>query len=326
MRRLRWLSLGLVALVMLLLAPTLWREREQLMSFEWHIAPLWLVFAGLMHAVTMGWSFVVWHLTVRRLAGVAAPGLRADFSIYYTTLLARRIPGSVWYAAGRVWLYERVGVGRSVTLAALVLEAAIIFVSGVVFVLGLLPLADSGENRLSPLLASIPSWLLPLGVVVGLVVLWPGVLERLINWVRAWRHLDALSFNVGYLDLVVWVGLTLIVWLAAGLGFYGVVRFVYPAPLTDLAPLLLISTISILVGFISFLLPFIPLAKEFAMSLLLTAFVPLPVAIVVTILYRVVWTACDALWALIAGHFGNVALLEPGPTAAGESVSPAPQP
>lgn len=62
------------------------------------------------------------------------------------------------------------------------------------------------------------------------------------------------------------------------------------------------------------------------MSLLLAAFVPLPVAIVVTILYRVVWTACDALWALLAGHFGNVALLEPDPTVAGESVSPATQP
>lgn len=304
MRRLRWLSLGLAVVVMLVLAPALWREREQLRTFEWHIAPAWLIFACLMHWVTMGWSFVVWHLSVRRLAGEAAPGLHTDFSIYYTTLLARRIPGGIWYAAGRVWLYERVGVGRTTTLAAVVLEAAILFVAGVMFFLGLLPLVDSGAGPLSTWLASIPPWLPPLGMLAGLVILWPGVLESAINRVRRWRGLDEVRFNVGYLDLVLWVGLNLIVWLAAGLGFYGVVRFVYPAPLADLPPLLLINTIAILIGFLSFIVPFLPLAKEFAMSLLLAAFMPLPVAVVVTILYRVVWTANDALWAIAAGHLG----------------------
>ncbi len=305
MRRVRWISLALTAVVLALLARLLWNQRDQLLSYPWQVHWPWLVFASLMHASTMGWSFLVWHLSLRRLAGRDGPSLRTNFVIYYPTLLARRVPGTVWYAAGRVWLYEQQGVARPITLVALALESAIIFLAGVLFFAMLLPFIGPGDSALTAWLASIPPWLALLGIVGALVVIWPGLLEWVMNWLRRRMGLPPLHLGIGYRDLLGWLGLTLIVWLTAGLGFYGIVNVVYPAG-TDLLPaMLFIHTTAVLLGIVSFLVPVLPLVKEVTMTVLLAAYMPLPVTIVVAILYRVWWTLNDAAWALGASQLGQ---------------------
>ena len=296
----RWVTLGMVVIVLGLVGQMLYRERAQLLAYPWRIQAPFLLLAFLGHACAIHLTFVVWGLLVGRLAGSANPGWRTHLSIYYPTALAKRIPGTVWYAAGRVVMYERAGVATALTLAALVLEMTLITIAGIIFFLLMLPLGGVGQGAALASLRAVPVWIPVALIVAALGLSWPGVLERLLNWGRARLGRPPVRLTVGYQDILLWLGLNLLVWLTAGVGFFGVVSIIYPAPWADLAPMMLIITLASLFSIVSFLVPVLPMVREATVSVLLAAYMPLSVAIVVAILYRVVWTLCDLFWAVVA--------------------------
>jgi glycosyltransferase 2 family protein len=304
------LPLALAAIVLALVGQLLYSERASLLAYPWQIHWPYLALASLGHALATGGTFLVWHSLMRRLAGPTAPDWRANFAIYYTTTLAKRIPGTVWYAAGRVWLYEQVGVGMSLTLVALVLESAVLFLAGVLFLLMLLPFAWAWPGVAALSLSSLPAWLPPALVGLVLALLWPGVLEWGINLVRRRLGRETLRLQVSYRDLLAWTALNLGVWLAAGVGFFGVVNVVYPVPLSDLGLMLLIGTLAVLFGLVSFVVPVLPVVKEATIAALLALYMPLAVALVVAIIYRLWWTLNDAAWALLASRLAPPSTLD----------------
>ncbi len=296
----RWVTLGMVVIVLGLVGQMLYRERAQLLAYPWRIQAPFLLLGFLGHAFAIHATFVVWGLMVGRLAGQADPGWRVHFSIYYPTTLAKRIPGTVWYAAGRVVMYERAGVPSALTLAALVLEMALITIAGIIFFLLMLPLGGQGQGAALASLRAVPTWIPGLLIVAGLALSWPGVLEGLLNWGRRRLGRPTIRLAVGYQDILLYLGLDLLVWLIAGVGFFGVVSIIYPAPWSDLAPMMMIITLASLFSIVSFLVPVLPMVREATVSVLLAAYMPLSVAVVVAILYRLVWTLCDLFWALVA--------------------------
>lgn len=301
-RLVRWATAVMVAVVLLIVARLLYRERETLLAFPWTWNIPFLVLSWIMHGLTMVGTFYVWRTMLRRLSGTDSLAVRPDFSIYFTTTLAKRIPGTVWYAAGRVWLYERLGIRSSPTLAALVLEMAVIYLSGVVFVLLLLPVSVSAASATLLPLGQTSLWLGALILGCGTLIVWPGALERVINLARRRLGRDEVRLTVGPRDLMVWLAVDLLVWVAAGLGFYGVVGAVYPVGPADVVPLMLICAIGVLAGAVTFLFPFLPVVKEATITVLLATMMPAPVALVIAILFRIAWTVYDALWALVASR------------------------
>src|SRR4051812_34720760 len=94
----RWqklLPVALAAVVLALVAQVLYKERDQLLAYPWHIQWPYLLLASFGHALALGGTFLIWHAMIGRLAGPSAPHWRTDFTIYYTTTLAKRIPGTV---------------------------------------------------------------------------------------------------------------------------------------------------------------------------------------------------------------------------------------
>ncbi|MFN8472908.1 MAG: hypothetical protein U0822_12015 [Anaerolineae bacterium] len=309
------LSLVVLAIVLGLLAVIVYRDRDQLAAYPWQPQPVYIALASIAHSISLGITFFAWDRMLRRLAPQGGSSFRTNFAIYYTTSLAKRIPGTVWYAAGRVALYERLSVGPSLTMAALVYESALVFLSGLLAILLLVPFAlRAGIGGVLTLPG--PTTLAALAVILGLmlVLMWPGTLERLINLARRILKRDAIQVQARHRDIVFWTALYLGANLVgAAIGFYCIVNIVYPIPPSQFAPIALIGTISVVVGLISFLVPFVPLAREASVTLLLTAYLPLPVTLIAAILFRVVWTVNDAVWAMLAYRIGQTdATVVPG--------------
>ncbi len=300
------LSLAALVIVLALLAGLVYRDREQLAGYPWQPQPIYIVLASIAHSVSLAITFLAWHRMMRRLSPQGGGSLRTNFAIYYTTSLAKRIPGAVWYAAGRVALYERLGVNASFTMAALVYESALVFLAGMPTIALLVAPAlraglASSFTMPGPLALTVVAAL----AVLMLALMWPGTLERLINVTRRALRRPSVEVRVGHWDVLSWLALYVAAHLVgAGIGFFCIVNIVYPVPVAQFAPIALIGVASVVIGLISFLLPFIPLAREASITVLLTAYLPLPMTLIVAILFRLIWTVNDVVWAMLAYRIG----------------------
>lgn len=172
-RRLRGIYLLILFAVIVWLV---WNRRSSLSTLFGSARPWMIVAAVLLSFGMVGWSSVFWTASLRSLGqdvttkSVLMAGTRS--------LFARYIPGSVWYAAGRIALLRSDGVGAT----ALAVTAALEIITSIIvaFTLGLTLVAATG---------TIPGgmwWAVPVVGLVGLVLSRPA-LNRLLGWVgRRW--------------------------------------------------------------------------------------------------------------------------------------------
>jgi uncharacterized membrane protein YbhN (UPF0104 family) len=273
-----------------------WRE---LASYHWRIAVWPLVGAWALFAGTLALAIAAWRRILRALG--ANTTLWQDVRIYCTANLAHRLPTPVWFVAGRVLLAGDVGVPIAVTSMAVLYEWVVSFAAGVAVALLALPLVPSR--------ALLP-WqrLLSVGVAVGClaVVVQPRVLTSLAKWVARRLGRETLTVPaVGYREMGCWVLLWMGAWLLSGIMYFLLAKAVYPLGAHVLLPATMIWAASGVIGRVAAFVPGGMLLREFSMAVLLSAYMPLSVAVVVAVLARV-WAALnDFLWFVLVASLGD---------------------
>lgn len=137
---------------------------------------VWL--AGTMLAAAV-WGFMLRQLNV-------APGFFFNLQVYAVSSLARKLPGTIWYAVSRVALYHQRGYARTPVIAALVMEVVALAMAGcIALLLGL----GLGAGAV-PWLSRIPGlgrqevlWLVPVAV---LALIW--VQPAVVKWFSDRQH------------------------------------------------------------------------------------------------------------------------------------------
>jgi hypothetical protein len=169
----------------------------------------WLIVAWISSFGLLWWGAAFWSSAMRAL-GSPLPVARA-VQASARSLLARYIPGSVWYAVGRVGLLAKEGfdAARLTTTAALEIATSIV----VVFCLGTATLGIAG---------ALPGgnwWLIP-SLAAASIALSRPVVNRAIGWWsgRTGRPIPELS-GASYVRFALWmVGYW--IWAAATFSFY----------------------------------------------------------------------------------------------------------
>lgn len=284
-------SIALVVLAFLGLA--IFREWEVLLSFPWQLNWTFLAWQPLIHSLALGSMFLAWHLMMSRLAAVN--DWRLNFSIFSITMVARRVPIPMWYAGGRLYLYRKQGVSMKIVLNATILEVALIVVAGVICYVLLLPLYSN--------LPSWPWWIPAAGIgafVVALIVR-PSLLIDLVNIALRLFKRSPLQASISRGDLLSWELAYLSTWFMDGIGLFLVVSALVVAP-PSLPDVIGISSISALVGLLTLILPGGFGIKELTMGALLSPWMPVSAGIVIALVYRILLTSVEFLWALV-GHW-----------------------
>lgn len=216
--------------------------------------------------------------------------------IYCVTAITRRLPGTVWYMLGRIVLYERLQVARSVTALAGGVEFAAIILGGLLVALVTWPIVLSGRG-INPL------WFL-LGLIPGGLILNPITLRRVLNRLNP----QSAALDVRYRHLLGWVFLYAGIWCGGGVILFVLTTTIHPLPLALLPAMIGVWATA---GLVATLLSFVPLGlgQELTLTALLSAYVGTPEAIVIALLMRGVLTINEALWALIAGLLGLTRLV-----------------
>ncbi len=274
-QRRRTLLLGLVLglLSVAMLAYLVYRERDAFSTFDWQLDWRALVVAFALMLVGLIMAGLVWA-SMMRTFGSPLPFSR-HIRYYLVSHLARRLPGTVWYVAGRGYLYKQHGESLRLVTMASSLELVLMIVAGAVVTLALW----SYMLRTLPLV-----YLIALGItiLVGLVAVQPSS----VRWMLRKLGLDATPV-AGYRHMILWLSLYVGIWIIGGLMFYAIVYSVTRAPLIHLPFVIgswtLVGTLSVLVFFLPNNLGF----TEIGLSLLLSTFLPSSVAVVVAVLSRI---------------------------------------
>jgi hypothetical protein len=251
--------------------------------------------AGLVYAGDLALAIIGWGLIVGTLGEVW--DWPQHFRIYCITSVTRRLPGTMWYMLGRIVMYERLRVARSVTAIAGGVEFAATILGGLLVAIITWPIALSGR-QINPL------WFVA-GLLLGALLINPPMLRAVLRRISP----QSAPLDLRYRQLFGWMLLYACVWCGGGGVLYVLTNTIHPLPLTMLATLIGIWATS---GLVSLLLSFIPFGlgiQELALSALLAPYVGGPEAIVIALLMRGVLTINEVLWALIAGLLGLTGLL-----------------
>lgn len=270
-------ALLMAALTMGVLGALLWRDRELLLSHDWQIRWQPLVGALALFGVGLLMAAAVWADIMAALG--SRLGAATHIRYYCLTQLTKRLPGTLWYVAGRGYLYGRQGDSLGLVTVASGVELAVSVLAGALVSLGfwaVSALEVGSEQR----------WALAALAAAGLVLVHP----RLIGWVMA-RVGRQLPVSLPMARLLVWVIGYALIWVIGGLILNLAIRALLPD--IDLAGAQtwayvigawsLVGVLSVTVFFLPSNLGF----NEVGLSLLLARILPSSFAVFVAVFVRV---------------------------------------
>ncbi len=266
----------------------LYSNWQELAQYEWNIDYRYLLASSAIYPVSFLLIASVWSLVISRLGGFS--DYFRNLQIYCYSGLTKYIPGTFWYVLGRAYFYEKEGIAKSLTALGSLWELALAAFSGLAVYLCLM--MYSGQVHTGPL-----NYLLLLLVPLGFVVLYPSGSSAALKY-----FLKKRAGNISLIrsrDALAWIALYALAWLLGGLAFYLQVNMIFPVPLARLPA---VASFLVISGVISQLAFFIPAGlgiREVSLSLLLSAYVPFGIAVVIALVFRLWMTLSEVFWTLV---------------------------
>jgi hypothetical protein len=172
---------------------------QQLRGYEWQITPVYLALGLVMYLGSLLLAGFTWHRLIastdRRVQR------RKNIKFFLQSNLAKRVPGLVWYALGRLYLYEREGVAKSLVAMALTLEL-------VTMIAGTALLYFASFWSVPSAIPSLRPWwlVLPVAVLIAIMALAAGVYPELtrldvVPVINSWAGAALVAYAVLFLPL-----------------------------------------------------------------------------------------------------------------------------
>lgn len=268
-------------------------------TFQWNLWLLGLAFVGFMlQELSYG---LIWQAILARLGHRL--DLRLCLRIYLASEFVRYIPGNVWHVLTRILWAGKYGVSRPIAFASMTIELITKLAAGaLVFAVSLLFWHDLGVGAINQVSTINQA---PMVVIVGvamilalLVVLYPRVLNWLLNLALHLLKRDPVILTLRYVDILLIALAWSVSWLVAGSAFYVLLLALWPGtPLVALPICIGIYAIAWDIGFVSFITPSGLGFREAAIVGLFALALPLPAGLgtIMAFLSRLVSTLAELI-------------------------------
>jgi uncharacterized membrane protein YbhN (UPF0104 family) len=274
------------------LGKTLVNNLEQVRNFEWDLDLVPLAFSFLFLIVSLTISVLAW-MKILLLFGIRLP-FDQGFKIMFVSSPAKYVPGKIWLYLSQVYLAQKAKISKSVALFSTFLLFAGYSLGGLlVFVISLFL-----WHRFPPLLVSFGA-LVFLSLFSILFSSWfLNLVLRILKRISA-RFREGLipeklraSGRIGHIGQIIL--LLTADWVVFGVGVYFLVNSFYHITISQTIILCGIFAISVISGMVSFFVPAGLGVREGVQSYLLALFIPVSVAILISLVMRV-WVALGEL-------------------------------
>jgi glycosyltransferase 2 family protein len=243
---------------------------------------------------------LMWHSLMSAICGVG--DRRLNLRVYALSAIAKRIPGTIWYVVGRTALYSERAVPKSLTVSATVLEAVLVVVAG-------LPIALLGVTRYLQVPVAGAYLDLTVTAIIVLALVSPWLAVRGIHLVARWRGVSEMP-SLGLARILTWLAGFTSIWLLGGLTLFATCLAVYRIPVDSLPSVLAAWAIAGLLGNVALFVPSGLGVREVGLTLLLGQVIPVPLAVVVALVFRIMLTGGEVVCSLVTvmitgGVFGR---------------------
>lgn len=276
-----WYSLIFLVIAGGILSYLLYSQREILINYDWDIDWSQVLLSFFVFSLDLLLVVIVWAWLMDSLGKKLR--LSTHFIYYSLSNIMKRIPGTVWYIAGRAQFYKFDDISGKLTSVASGVEFSISVLSSI-FVSLLFAIPIISRYSYSP-------YLFALVILIGGMMIHP----RVISWIFSKLKVEAAALE--YRLIIKSLFTYLIVWMLGGIVLFLIANSIYPLQISDLA--YVIGSWSF-IGFISSVFLFSPSNlgfTEVGLSLLLAAIMPSSLAVIVAIMSRILITIYEILWA-----------------------------
>ncbi len=291
-------ALLVVLLIFFFLGKSLYHNIGELSAQKWSIKPLPLIFSFFLLIINLAISAYVWE-KILRLFGTHLP-FKQSFKIMSLSGLGKYLPGKIWLYLSQIYLSQKAKISKSVCLFSLLLLFAAYNLAGLLVFIASLFL----WKRFSP--ASI-SLLFLAGGSIFLAIFSPRIFNGMLKIVsRIFKNLQekfphsGMTFQAGFKPAVEIILILLADWLIFGVAVYFLVNSFYPINLSQTVILCGIFAISSILGILSFFVPAGLGVREGVQSYLLSLFIPVSAAILISLAMRIWMTLGELMCFFVA--------------------------
>ena len=280
-----------ITFIFYLLGRSLYQNFGEISRYPWEIKYEFLILSFLCLVMNLAVASYAW----KKILSFFHTSLPIDqsFKIMSVSATGKYVPGKVWQYLGQMYLGQKVGLPKSVTFFSMILLFLAYNLIGILLFLFSLFF----WNSFSPLLISV---FLVLFVSLFVVALYPPVLNKILKIVFQLFKREALIVGARF-DQILQIFLILIIdWIVFGIGVYLLLNSFYSIDFSQTVILCGIFAISVIAGIFSFFVPAGLGVREGVQSYLLSLFIPVSMAILISLVMRVWMTLGELVCFLIA--------------------------
>lgn len=285
----RWLRRIAGILVILVcfffLGRTLYSNLEQIGTYHWQLEPVRLILSFVFLGMNLAVSAVAWQ-KILTLFGIRLPLLQS-FKIMFVSAPGKYVPGKIWIYLSQIYLSQKANVPKGIALfSMLLLFGGYVLAGVVVFVFSLF------------FWEGISPW--PVGILflLSLSVFWvlfsPRVQNLLLTVVRSVSRRfkedlipEELTLSGGTTQVGQILLILLADWMIFAMAAYLLIGSFYPIEVRQLIILCGIFAVSVMAGIASFFVPAGLGVREGVQSYLLSLFIPISAAILISLIMRI---------------------------------------
>lgn len=261
---------------------------------EWALAGAF-VSALLSPVLTLqGWRVLLADLGTR----LALP---PSASVFFVGQLGKYLPGSVWSVVAQAEMGSRLGIPRRRMGVVGLLAIGLAMVTGLLAGLPAIPLLVSRAG------AQVSWWWVAVALVLGVVLLWPRLLNALITLGLRILRREPLEHALSPAAIGLTTMWFLLAWVAAGLSVLALAHALAPA--ADIAHLAVASmagfALAAAIGMLSVVVPAGVGVRDGVLVLLLVSLMPLPAATAVVVINRFLTVLVDVVVAGLGWSWGR---------------------
>jgi uncharacterized membrane protein YbhN (UPF0104 family) len=286
-------AFAVILVIFFFLGKTLYHNIGEISTYQWNIKPLPLIVSFLLLIVNLAISAFAWG-KILLLFGARLPFGRS-FKIMSLSGMGKYLPGKIWLYLSQIYLSRKANISKSVCVFSLLLLFASYNLAGIlVFLFSLF-----FWKRFSPV--AISAFLFACGSLF-LIIFSPRILNRILrtltfitNKFKQGLIPAELTFRGGASQIGQIILILLVDWTIFGAGIYFLINSFYNINLSQTVILCGIFAISSIVGIFSFFVPAGLGVREGVLSYLLSMFVPISVAILISLVMRI-WMTLGELF------------------------------
>jgi len=272
----------------------LFKQFDKIRNYEWEISFFNLLISQLFASIYFIFLAFNWALILRFVSVGTSDNfmLINSMEAWLYTIMSRYIPGNVWHVIGRMAYANKINAIKLQIISSSALEQIMAMIGATMLFALSLPFWPTDQLA--------EDWIFKISLFsilffLALVISHPKFILPIVNWVGKRFNRPEIQWNFNYKMTICFALLYLFANLFMGLCLAVILNGFGVAISNNFVFILGITAFSWIIGYLSFFTPSGIGIREGALTALLSLIYPIPIAIVASLVFRIICTVGELL-------------------------------